>query len=264
MTDLSEDQRELMHRGLPKWPQHYVTGERVTVAQANEIIRRTDTFFAGSGYSNDKVFTARIRRMMGMGLGYDDIPHGGALEVRQQLWKRLGEEQAAFETRWAPLTTQYVHNSWVANAFIGGPHGWCQPTGFIGFIDNIGKWPSIEDVRNDWLKIAEAFPFLKIGATLFSGEECENDHTEKVVSFVIAEGDVTLVDPAQCDVHAKHAPAVRREGAHTSGDVVQDFANLLQVQDELGRDAWHLRERGLPETWFVDWAVRFGPKAVTP
>jgi hypothetical protein len=35
----------LLDRGLPKWPQMRVEGVPVTLEQAKEIIRRTDTFF---------------------------------------------------------------------------------------------------------------------------------------------------------------------------------------------------------------------------
>ena len=47
---------ELLSRELPKWPQCIITGERVTLEQADEIIRRTDTFLTFGFGGNDNRF----------------------------------------------------------------------------------------------------------------------------------------------------------------------------------------------------------------
>jgi len=124
---------ELMSRGLPKWPQHYVTGVPVTVEQAKEIIRRTDTFFEGGGYGgNNHKFNRRIRTLLGMPPDFMDEPKKQETpEETAAYWVRRDQMHQAFRERWRPVSTEYVHNSWVSCAFIGGPHGWCHPDGQI-------------------------------------------------------------------------------------------------------------------------------------
>jgi hypothetical protein len=236
---------ELMHRGLPKWPQHYVTGVPVTVEQAKEIIRRTDTFFAGWGGGNNRAFNRKVRELLKMPSDVMDEPRDLTPEETGAMWKRRDELHQAFTERWKPISTSYVHNNWVSCAFIGGPHGWCHPDGQIGFVDNVGKWPDVEDVYKDWVTLAEAFPFIEVGATLFDGEECE-DNTRPVVSFAIKDGKVTPVDPAVTDVHAGHPKATRAPNGVRSA--IDTF--MLSFND-------NSREQGLPEAWFHEWAKAF-------
>ena len=98
------------------------------------------------------------------------------------------------------IETEYVWNNWVSSCFIGGPHGWCHPDGTIGYSTNVGKWPEVSDVYDDWTKLAEAFPFLEVEATLMSGEDCEI-FTEPVVSMLIRNGTVELIDPKERNIH---------------------------------------------------------------
>jgi len=101
------------------------------------------------------------------------------------------------------------------------------------------------DILKDWRFLAEAFPFIEVGATLFNGEESE-DNIRPVVSFAIKGGQVDLVDPAITDVHAGHPAATRR--ANTPRSAVDTFMTSF---DDVGR------EQGLPEEWFSEWARAF-------
>lgn len=89
----------------------------------------------------------------------------------------------------------------VSSCFISGSHGWCHPGGTISFVDNVGKWPSVEEIKNDWEILAKAFPFLKMEITLMDKESCEED-SQPVVSMVVRNEEVTLVDLSERDVHA--------------------------------------------------------------
>lgn len=256
---MARTEQELLAQGLPKWPQHYVTGVSVTVEQAKEIIRRTDTFFTQGYGGNNHEYDRAVRQMMGMAPSFSDRPYekfpgDDAPQAEKDAFyaRRRAEAEAdrvvytAFEKRWHPLRTSYVHNSWVSCAFIGGPHGWCHPDGRIGYVDNVGKWPSIEDVLGDWKILAEAFPFLDIGVTLYDGESCE-DGTRPVVSMVIRAGKAELADPVAVNVHVRHEKANRR--ADSTGSSVTEF--IVSYSNPR-------REQGLPDEWIEEWAAKFG------
>lgn len=259
---MARTEMDLLGMGLPKWPQHYVTGTPVTVDQAKEIIRRTDSFFCHGYGGNNRQYNSWVRKTLGMAPDYwdrptrpfpkDDAPQAekdADLEARRAENAEDRRLTELFEKRWHPLSTEYVHNSWISCAFIGGPHGWCHPDGKIGYVDNVGKWPSVESIFNDWKLLAEAFPFLDIGVTLYDGESCE-DGTRPVVSMMVRESKVTLVDPAVENVHDRHAKAYRR-GGRTDGTEV-----MALMTDPR-------REQGVPDEWIAEWAAKYGPGVTT-
>jgi hypothetical protein len=242
-----ETAADLLNRGLPKWPQMVVTGERVDMKQAKEIIRRTDSFFTCGYGGNDQDFDAEIANLL-------KIPHVNTYgdkknpyaqhegESFHDFWERCDKWKAD----WGCLETQYVRNSWISSSFVGGPSGWCHPTGRIGHVDNVGKWPSCEDVRDDWKIIAEAFPFLKVGVTLHSGESCE-DGIEPVCSLMVEAGTVIPVNPANVNVHEGHEEAQRAPGR--SGLDMEADLYLLMTKNP------NEREHGLSSQWLLDYAI---------
>lgn len=157
---------------LTKWPRLLVVGNRVTREQANEILIRTCVPEYLSG--NDRAWDELVGRIMGMDLRDDwhDIP-----ELRDNAPKRLAwlkERWAARDARETELGifgSEYLHTSRIASSFIGGPHGWCDWDGVI-FTDsyNVGKWPSTEEITEQWKDIAEAFPFLTLRSQLLTDE----------------------------------------------------------------------------------------------
>lgn len=179
---------------LPKWPKMLVTGEPVTVEQAKEIIRRTDQTFAYITPGNDRAFSKWVFQTVGAPFSE---PFSAPFHV-QDRWR----------TDWGFITTSYVHNDWITCSYIDGPHGWCHPDGQIGFVDNIGKWPSVGEVVDDWRTLQAVFPFLKVGVTLYSGEWCEED-IHPLVSFQVGPWGVETVDPKEVNVHEGHPEATR-------------------------------------------------------
>lgn len=221
---------DFQYHGLPKWPQMRVAGRQVTPDQASEIIRRTDTFFAGGYGGNDRVWEERVKSLVGMpNMDTDD-------------WNASWAAQQAWEENWGCLSTEYVKNSWVSCAFIGGPHGWCSPLGTIYFRDNIGKWPSGEEVEADWQKLAEAFPFLDLEALLMSGESCEDDAVP-VVGLVVKDG---LVTPHLPEQHAFH------QGDYAWANV---GPSLEQQAMQIGLMPARVREVGVSEDMIRQWAA---------
>lgn len=229
---------------LPKWPKMYVTGNPVTIAQAKEIIRRTDTFFTHGYSGNNHEYNRWVRKRLKMPMDWLDLPSGLSQEERIKQSRKLQTEQTKFRKRWNVLSTNYVHNSWISCAFIGGPHGWCHPDGTIGFEDNVGKWPAPITVYEDWKLLAKEFPFVDVGVTLFSAENIEPDCLP-VVSFSVKNGRVAVVDPATNNVHASHPKGFRRAGA--AGNAMLVF---------MGGFGSTSREQGLPDSWIEEWALQ--------
>lgn len=217
---------DLLNRGLPKWPQMLVTGVPVP-DRAKEIIRCTDSFFTHGYDGNDHDWNRAVRKALGMPEEYDQGK--GAYDSNR--FHAYWEELRVWRERWGAIETQYVHNSWVSCSFVYGAHGWCHPDGRIGFIDNVGKWPSVEEIREDWSMLASAFPFLDLGVTLMSGESCE-ESTNPIVSMRVRNGSVQLIDPEKEDVHVGHPLA----------------GEIVGTRPILGN------EIGVPQGWINDWA----------
>lgn len=220
---------------LPKWPQMIVTGKRVTADQAKEIIFRTDCFLSdASDYSggNARSFNRNYRTKAGLDLlrVEREYPEG------HTYWEVDWEKQDALREALKFIHTEYVTNNWGSCAFIFGPHGWCHPDGTILYNDNIGKWPEFESVYEDWVKIAEAFPFLDLNVTLMNKESCEDDSIP-VINFRVANGKVT-VEPPDLSVHCD--PPLR--------EFEEDFAGLSLPPEH--------RELGLPLAWYDDFSER--------
>lgn len=221
---LTSEEKEILYRGLPKWPQMYTTGIPVTAEQAKEIIRRTDYFFSSPfAGGNDRAFDKKWHSRFGMP-DRDDY----------NAWSQM---EAQYHKLWEYISTDYVNNSWISSSFIGGPHGWCSPTGAIGYTDNVGKHPGGDQVYEDWVKIAKAFPFLKIGVTLMDKEDCEEDKLP-VISLAISNGEVTVHDPQVVNVHEGHPIPKRWDMDQAMMNIAFDSRN---------------REHGLSTEWLEDY-----------
>lgn len=168
---------------LPKWPGLLVSGKKVTPEQAAEIIILTDSTIPDFiDASNDRVFERLLSDVFGIPhLTNDNICH----------WRKLQE----LRDRLGILSLNYLSNSQIISSWIGGPHGWCRWSGSI-FANNynIGKWPSVAEVEEDWIKIAEAFPYLNLRCQLLSDEICESDGTA-IVEFIVQGGTVKVQSP---------------------------------------------------------------------
>lgn len=175
--------------GLPKWPQCVIWGDVVTEEQALEIIRRTDTFFDGYN-GNNREFNEKaydICKCPQM-KNYDNQNSENRIDGISKYFSDCDD----FKKRWGYIETSYIHNDWISCCWVGGPHGWCHPDGTIGFQNNIGKWPDVEDVYNDLEILAKEFPFLHMYCTLMDGEESEAQNS--LISFEIENGKVDIIE----------------------------------------------------------------------
>lgn len=177
--------QKLLNIELPKWPQMIVTGADITKEQAHEIILRTDDFLTSTcGWlgGNNHDFNQHYRTETGLtGLNYYDSDHlNKAMKV---------------------LDCNYVYNRWASSSFVYGPAGWCSPEGKIAFFHNVGKWPTVEEVLDDWIMIALAFPFLDLNVTLMKCESCEDIKTP-LVNIRVVNGTAELAQP-DLSVHSE-------------------------------------------------------------
>jgi hypothetical protein len=217
-----------------------VAGKPVTEEQAREIIRCTDSFFSYPS-GNDHSWIEHVTRVLWM--APDSYYEEENFEARIARFDVAQNYRDRWHARWGYLRTEYVHNDWMSSSFVGGPHGWMHPDGSIGYTDNVGKWPSVAALFDDWKAIAERWPFLELGVCLMSGESSEEDKTP-IVGFSVTEGRVTPVDPTPgLEVVFKDYPRPQP----------RDFeAAVFGVAYLHPRD----REHGVPPAWLSTWSLR--------
>lgn len=218
-----------MNTNLPKWPQMLVWGQSVTVEQAQEIILCTDDFltsFSDYAGGNNHKWNTWARKTLGVDANFGTNP-GLVWRLQEELREAIGFIQ-----------TNYVRNDWASCCYVYGPHGWCHPDGTIGFVDNVGKWPSAEELVSDWTALTEAFPFLALHATFMSGESCEED-LQPHFTLRVKDGKVEMLEPVLPS--ADEMPKIDRS----------DAAMLSRMTSR--------REQGLPDEWIHLYAERLKP-----
>ena len=174
---------------LIKWPAIIVRGEPVTEDQAAEIILRTCGGYFGS---NDRQWIARIHEIL-------ELPTEKFYGTEE--WRK---NQNIIKERWDKLgllELEYLSNSQICSAWAGGcDDGWMKWDGEIKEPDgrNIGKYPSVEGIKEEWRTIAEAFPYLDLTCQLWNceawfPESCDND-PKPVVQFDVVDGKVSSTE----------------------------------------------------------------------
>lgn len=187
---------ELFNKALPKWPAIVVVGEPVTEQQAMAINVMTDRF---SFCSNDREFEKQIHKLLyEVDESWSDLTD--ALKEKHNTdFNGVWDIQNSVSKKYGVLELNYMSNSRIVSSWIGGPHGWCNWDGTIGSSNyNIGKYPSVRDVYEDCVKVAEAFPFLKMKVQLMNQEAGEDDEPlEAIVEYSIKDGEVDMYEPTE-------------------------------------------------------------------
>ena len=218
----------ILSRGLPKWPAMLVQGKPIKIAQAKEIVRRTDVFFEFPEFAgNDAAYRNRAMELLRIPQAFNTVPRMVAF-TRQDEWRR----------QWGYIDTSYVKNNWIASSYIYGPHGWVHPSGKIEYARNVGKWPSNREVRDDWAILAREFPFIDLTVVLMDGEYME-DGIKPVCGFKVQNGSVMIFDPL------------------TTPDVMESAPPIPSTDDDLENSPifGYAYEHGLPFQWLEDWAA---------
>lgn len=155
-----------------KWPRLLVVGQPVTPEQADDILIRTNRW--GWISTNDRQWEQIIDIVAFQITGRPMRPNSQWLTTaaeRTEANRTYHEKTRAWEERHGILRLNYLSNAQIASAWIGGPHGWCDWNGQIGCDNyNLGKWPSDDDITEDWTAIAEAFPYLDLTAQCLEDE----------------------------------------------------------------------------------------------
>jgi hypothetical protein len=188
---------ELFDKGLPKWPALIVVGKPVTEQQAMVINVMTDRF---SFCSNDREFEKQIHEVIyGVAASWSDLTDELEKKYNTKGFNETWDLKDKMISKYGPLDLTYLSNSRIVSSWIGGPHGWCNWDGTIGSSNyNIGKYPSVRDVYEDCVKIAEAFPFLEMKIQLMNQEASEDDKPlEAVVEYSIKDGIVEMYEPTE-------------------------------------------------------------------
>lgn len=169
-----------------KWPAIVVVGKPVTEAQAREIIVRTSGL---SFHSNNHEFTRRLHS------------HIYGIEVDNDRWFDHNRYIMAMNKYGIIRDLEYLTNHRIVSSYIGGPHGWCDWDGSI-FCNtyNIGKYPSEKDVREEWARIATAFPYLDLKCQLWEKEVGEEGNKPEI-QYNVKGGKVRVVKPGDLYVY---------------------------------------------------------------
>lgn len=183
---------ELIALGLPKWPQCLINGKSITRKQALEIIRRTDALLTSVPYISDRQQDRYAKYV----IETLQIPHEDkntwsveAIEAEFEIWAK----------NFGAVPLNYLRNDWVSCNCVQGAQGWCHPDGTIEYHYNIGKWPEVSEVLEDLNTIATTWPFLDFSCTLMGEEYCVGEG-QPIISFVVKDGTVEIVDPESLDV----------------------------------------------------------------
>jgi hypothetical protein len=156
-----------------KWPGLLVVGKNVTRDQAAEIIVRTCDWPMSSNDKNaDKMFNELIA-------------------TEKEFKKGL--------QRIKPLNLCYLLNEQITSCNINGPQGWINWDGTVNISGrNIGKWPSVEEVTEEWQTIADAFPFLDLICQVIDNESIdamENKEFRATAEWIVCDGKVEVKYP---------------------------------------------------------------------
>jgi hypothetical protein len=199
---------EFFKIGLPKWPGLLVKGEKVTEEQAAEIILRT----SGRISCNDHGFSNAVQCLIYDVQNNDEPDYYDKVNglIREKLglekdspevWNKIWEYRSNRESEIGILETSDLGNRRICSSWIGGTHGWCDWDGTISACNyNIGKWPDIESVYDEWVEIAKAFPFLDLKCQLLNHEQCSpemSDNPGPVIEFRVKNGKVKMSIPTK-------------------------------------------------------------------
>lgn len=165
---------------LPKWPALIVVGNSVNTEQAEEILIRTSGLYC---YTNDKEYSDQLASIFNL-----EIKKYGQPEYKSLMRQR---------ERFRILDLEYLVNERICSCWVGGPYGWCDWDGTIGCLNhNIGKWPDVKTVLNEWRLIARTFPYLNLRCQLLDKEACFEDG-KPLVEYVVANGKVEVKLPTE-------------------------------------------------------------------
>lgn len=229
---------------IEKWPICAIFGEPISKKQADEIIRRTDGFFQGYD-GNDYKFNKAAGKIVGMPNIANFVPYDfeGTQEEWRKKWDEYDAANKAFKEYWGIIDLYHLHNEWISTCNGAGASGWCSPEGIIQYSQNVGKWPTIEDIMHDLTAIAEAFPFLHLWCTLVN-HNYDYSYTspkdvmefkevpESVITFEVKDGQVGILTTALPTAYVL-------EYAGYTGELQLPSKKIKKLSRKAGHSTWY-------------------------
>ncbi|MCP9209586.1 hypothetical protein [Streptomyces cucumeris] len=141
-----------VRRELPKWPTLQVVGKSVTPALGREICLRTTPLHG--------VFSS-------VGSWSNSLADAYGVALEEDGWPSFEEVDRA-QGDLGILDLDYLGNDRVTASRLNIPSGWCDWDGKIGTAgtDLSSKWPTLEELHQEWGLIAQAWPQLRMTAQL--------------------------------------------------------------------------------------------------
>jgi hypothetical protein len=128
----------------------------------------------------------------------------------------------------------YLQNKQITTNVNFGLHGWCNWDGTIQTKHsyNIGPYPTVEEVYNEWVQIAKTFPYLNLRCQLintdivYAHDDPHQQVAKPVVEFIIKDGEVTLVEAKEY-IHKIVFPPIDNNSLYDRGCTVELFAKII-------------------------------------
>jgi hypothetical protein len=192
--------KDFFNIALPKWPAMVVVGRPVSQQQAMEIIIRTDDLgFSSNDHKFDKELNEYFYDVKIDSDVYDAVITKLGISKELKYSNELYDYMYKKRSEVGRVKLTYLNNSRITSSWVDGAHGWCDWNGNIGCNNyNIGKWPSVEEVYNEWKLIAKAFPYLDLTCQLMNHESsCADmvDDPKPLINFVVKNGKVKMTEP---------------------------------------------------------------------
>lgn len=171
--------------GLPKWPGIVVRGKEVDHTLAEEVIIRTDSFLMNGFGGNSRTVRAAMREALG-------FPAQDMISGERNDISRIMEAEQKVRDELGVLELGYLTNNRILTSYVGGPCGWMNWDGRVQISGhNIGKWPGVDVVEEEWKRIAAAFPELDLRCQLFDEESGNGGNP--VVQYNVRAGEVQTI-----------------------------------------------------------------------
>jgi hypothetical protein len=225
---------EFFRIALNKWPNLVVVGNPVTKKQAEEVIVRTDGLYF---YTNENNFLTQLNILLYEVDFFEDEywtlekAIARKLKIDKQDYTSIYKYQQSIKDKYRVLDLSYLSNQQIVSCMCGGPYGWMDWNGVIDCdYYNIGKWPSVEAVYEEWQAIAYNFPFLDLKCQLYNVENCEKKDHMPVIQFDISKGNVEMSKPKKA-----LRSSIKRERDMLSSEIGCDLKHLERILKRLAK-----------------------------
>jgi hypothetical protein len=227
---------------LPKWAGILIHGKSVTPEQAKAIIHATDHSlysdmeYAGNNQAFQKAYLAKS-----LGAIQTMVPFYRG-DCKSDIELKINSFVREFDDQLSPtIPLEFLKNYLGHSCHMGGPVGWCHPSGDIFLSDkNIGKYPCVGILFDEWKAIAKKFDFLQLTCIVLSSEWCDDETPRGLVGFSVSGGEVTLFKPSESDTEEltdtiHYCNAVESVSTPYDRTVLEEFLGVqIPYEGELG------------------------------